>query len=215
MKDYYVILGVNTYSSSEEIKKAYRKLSLKFHPDKNDGDEFFTNRFKEIQEAYEILNDENKRKIYDQNLKENQTKNEHNKYFQPKILKFSANKTHFKFNEIITFYWNTINSDDVKIDFLGNVETIGEKSFKIKNFKDEKLTVEITAKNSFNNSKTISKIILINDTYKELEKHFEDKFKIKKQETIINNDISENNKSSSFWILFIIVCALLITAAFM
>jgi len=52
MKDYYYILGINQTSGLEEIKKAYRKLSFKFHPDKNDGDVFFTERFKEIQEAY-------------------------------------------------------------------------------------------------------------------------------------------------------------------
>ena len=55
MKDYYYILGVDKNCSVEEIKKAYRKLSHKFHPDKNDGDTFFADRFKEINEAYETL----------------------------------------------------------------------------------------------------------------------------------------------------------------
>jgi DnaJ-class molecular chaperone with C-terminal Zn finger domain len=65
MKDYYYILGVNHTASVDEIKKAYRKLSLKFHPDKNDGDVYFAERFKDINEAHEVLSDEKKRKQFD------------------------------------------------------------------------------------------------------------------------------------------------------
>lgn len=68
MKDYYYILGIDRNATIEQIKHAYRKLSLKFHPDKNDGDQFFENRFKEIQEAYEILSNVNKKIIYDTNV---------------------------------------------------------------------------------------------------------------------------------------------------
>ena len=53
MKDYYYFLGIKPNASSEDIKKAYRKLSLKYHPDKNENDDFFTKRFREIKEAYE------------------------------------------------------------------------------------------------------------------------------------------------------------------
>jgi DnaJ-class molecular chaperone len=63
IKDYYYILGVARNASQDEIKKAYRKLSVKFHPDKNDGDKFFEERFKDINEAYETLVDATKRKI--------------------------------------------------------------------------------------------------------------------------------------------------------
>ncbi len=65
MKDYYYILGTKRDSSIEEVKKAYKKLALKFHPDQNGGDKFFEERFKDIQEAYEILSDSNRRKQYD------------------------------------------------------------------------------------------------------------------------------------------------------
>jgi len=65
MKDYYYILGLKSDASLDEIKKAYRKLSVKFHPDHNEGDKFFEERFKEINEAYKILGNEYKRKIYD------------------------------------------------------------------------------------------------------------------------------------------------------
>lgn len=64
MKDYYYILGVDASSTEQQIKSAHRKLSMKFHPDKNQGDQFFEERFKEIQEAYEILSDVNKRNKY-------------------------------------------------------------------------------------------------------------------------------------------------------
>jgi len=68
IKDYYYILGLPRNATKEEIKTAYRKLSIKFHPDKNDGDKFFEERFKDIQEAYDTLSDDAKRKIYDDNL---------------------------------------------------------------------------------------------------------------------------------------------------
>jgi len=65
MKDFYYILGTDTNCSSIEIKEAYRKLSKKFHPDLNQNDTYFESRFKEIQEAYEVLNDPFKRRQYD------------------------------------------------------------------------------------------------------------------------------------------------------
>jgi curved DNA-binding protein len=65
-KDYYKILGVSKTASEEEIKKAYRKLAMKFHPDRNPGDKSAEEKFKEINEAYEVLGDPQKRARYDQ-----------------------------------------------------------------------------------------------------------------------------------------------------
>lgn len=64
-KDYYETLGVEKTASPDEIKKAYRKLAVKFHPDKNQGDPEAENRFKEIAEAYEVLGDPEKRARFD------------------------------------------------------------------------------------------------------------------------------------------------------
>lgn len=65
-KDYYKILGVNKKASQEEIKKAYRKLAIKYHPDKNKGDKAAEEKFKELGEAKEVLSDPEKRKLYDE-----------------------------------------------------------------------------------------------------------------------------------------------------
>ncbi|MFQ5451073.1 MAG: molecular chaperone DnaJ [Nitrospinaceae bacterium] len=65
-RDYYEILGISPNASESELKKAYRQLALKFHPDKNPGDHKAEENFKEAAEAYEVLKDPEKRKIYDQ-----------------------------------------------------------------------------------------------------------------------------------------------------
>jgi molecular chaperone DnaJ len=65
-RDYYEILGVERVASIEEIKKSYRKLAVKYHPDKNPGDKAAEEQFKELGEAYEILSDSQKRALYDQ-----------------------------------------------------------------------------------------------------------------------------------------------------
>lgn len=64
-KDYYQLLGVERTATAEEIKKAYRKLAVKWHPDKNPGNKEAEEKFKEISEAYEVLSDPEKRQLFD------------------------------------------------------------------------------------------------------------------------------------------------------
>ena len=71
MKNFYQILGLENNASKDEIKKAYKTYATKFHPDKQNGDKFFEERFKEILEAYETLSDDNKRANYDSKIKNN------------------------------------------------------------------------------------------------------------------------------------------------
>ena len=190
MKDYYYILGLKKESSIEDIKKAYRKLSLKFHPDKNDGDEFFSDRFKEIQEAYETLSNSSKRIQYDKNFESNKEQpNSSNGFnFDPIIEYFRADKNSFEYNEDIKFSWKTINSDKVSIKPFGFVKPIDQKTYKIKDFKTPYLNFELIAVNSNTGRYTKQTIKLNNRTYQELYFHFK---------KVINSESKKNNQSSN------------------
>ena len=64
-KDYYKILGIKKDAKADEVKKSYRRLARKFHPDVNPNDKSAEDKFKEVQEAYDVLSDDKKRKIFD------------------------------------------------------------------------------------------------------------------------------------------------------
>ena len=66
MRDLYEIIGVDKNASENDIKKSYRKIAMKYHPDKNPGDEESEKKFKEAAEAYSVLSDDRKRQQYDQ-----------------------------------------------------------------------------------------------------------------------------------------------------
>ena len=65
-KDYYAVLGLEKGASDDEIKRAFRKLAIKYHPDKNQGNKEAEEKFKDINEAYQILSDPEKKARYDQ-----------------------------------------------------------------------------------------------------------------------------------------------------
>ena len=64
-RDYYEVLGVNKNSTSDQIKSAYRKLAVKYHPDKNEGDKASEEKFKEASEAYHVLSNSERKQNYD------------------------------------------------------------------------------------------------------------------------------------------------------
>ena len=162
MKNYYYFLSLPENASEEEIKKAYRKLSLKYHPDKNENDDFFAARFREAQEAYEILMDKEKRRIYDDNLGHQQRTNRSN--LPPSIKTFSANKIHAVKGEEIIITWQTNQADIVKILPFGLEKSYGERAFKITEFKDGKFQLLLHATNSLLN-KTVVRAITITEVF--------------------------------------------------
>lgn len=132
MKDYYYFLGIPQNASAEDIKKAYRKLSLKYHPDKNENDDYFSDRFKEVKEAYETLTNPERKRIYDQNLGSQQRNIK--SILPPKIKNFSASKIRAQKDEEITIFWNTYDADLVKIVPFGLEKPNGERTIRIKEF---------------------------------------------------------------------------------
>lgn len=158
MKNYYYFLGVKENASEEDIKKAYRKLSLKYHPDKNLGDDFFEHRFREIKEAYEMLNDPEKRRIYDDNLSHEQRSYRPN--LPPTIKSFSASKVRLQKGEEVIITWQTQNADIVKILPFGLEKGYGEKIVRITEFKDGKFQLLLHVTNSLLNKTVVQGITL-------------------------------------------------------
>ena len=159
MKDYYYFLGVQKDASEEDIKKAYRKLSLKYHPDKNENDAFFSQRFQEIHEAYEVLGNSENRRFYDQNSS-NFTSNARSN-LPASIKSFSSNKIRVQAGEEVILKWNTNNADVVKLLPFGLERAFGERAFKITKFQNGKFQIILHAHNSFTGNTAVKAITLI------------------------------------------------------
>ncbi len=168
MKDYYYILGVGREATEAEIKLAYKKLSIKFHPDKNQGDTFFEDRFKEVQEAYEVLSNPLKRANYNAQLEPRMAR-EHLKSIDtnpPMITVFESTKKSIREGDPITLRWTTVHANEVEIDYLGKVTTSGTKTIRLPMiYNKEKIIIGLIARNTFINQQIKKKIIIKNKSF--------------------------------------------------
>jgi DnaJ domain/Protein of unknown function (DUF1566) len=128
MKDYYYTLGIEKEATEPQIKTAYRKLALQFHPDKNHGDKFFEERFKDIQEAYEVLINTQKRHEYDLKFK------------SPKV----EEKTSAEEQEIILRYGEELRKkeEEIKIKYKTAAQKAAEEKAKIREEEEKKKNEE-------------------------------------------------------------------------
>ena len=153
MREYYSILGLNKKATETEIITAYRKLAAKFHPDANANDPFFAERYRELQEAYNMLINPIKRAAYDSVLdpkfaQELQVIKDKEK---PIITVFEISKKAISAAEPITIRWQTIHASEVEIDFIGSVEAEGTKTLRLPFEHNEVLKIAIHANNPFIN----------------------------------------------------------------
>ena len=165
MTDHYHILGLAPTASKTEVKKAYRKLSLKYHPDQNDGSEKYTKKFIEIQEAYEVLYDEKKRKQYDQYYRQMLQNRANEPIVEEEVIKpvveyFRADKIYIQEGESVLLEWKTSDADEIVILPFGAVEATGLKSFKVNKVDKESITLTIQAIN-ISTGRMDSKFILL------------------------------------------------------
>ena len=121
-KDYYAILGIEKKASADDIKKKFRKLALKYHPDRNPGDKQAEARFKEISEAYEVLSDPEKRRKYDQ----------FGQYWQQAGQEWSPNGANVDFGGFD--FGQYANFDEFINELLGRFSTPGEAGARTRNY---------------------------------------------------------------------------------
>ena len=181
MKDYYYLLGLKQTATLDEIKYSYRRLSKKFHPDVNDGDAFFAERFKDIQEAYEILSNTERRNLYDLKYSNKSESSGTNSNFTPKIEFFISNKKVIHIGDKITFKWKTINADVVTLEPFGSVKQVGEITYKINNVKGDRIKFKLVAINSNVEIKVENEIVVNIITFGNIQ-------------NVVKQDINEDNK---------------------
>lgn len=204
MKNYYYFLGVDEDASEEQIKKAYRKLSLKYHPDKNDNDDFFADRFREVNEAYETLVDSERRRAYDQGHTYRKKSTQTN--LPPFIKSFSVSQTTANKGDEIIVKWNAMNADVVKVLPFGLEKPFGERRFKITEFKEGKFHVVLHITNTKLN-KTQVQGITITEEKSTLEEVLDQPFR----PIYTRNGIASNSRILILILVIISIFAFLIT----
>lgn len=111
MSDYYKILGLNKNATEDEIKKAYRKMAMKYHPDRNPGDKKAEEKFKEISVAYDTLSNPEKKKLYDNPFKEFNNRSNQS---------YSRSYSHMSENDIFKEFFQNQNGFSGNSDFNNN-----------------------------------------------------------------------------------------------
>jgi curved DNA-binding protein CbpA len=194
LKDYYFALGVNREASLVEIKDAYRKLSKKFHPDLNEGDDFFTARFRDIQEAYDILSNTVSRANYDK-IADKKVEDDSHKYFQPVINHFESSKSSIGYNEEVTFSWECFNADYCELLPFGQVPNKGSKTVRLKDFEKPSMTFKLVAVNQFLNLRVEKDLTIKNATYQNIKDQIISDYEREKQSIQDLRQKSSNQES--------------------
>lgn len=164
MKDYYYLLGVEPGASTEDIKKAFKKLALKFHPDQNPGDRYFNRHFQEINAAYETLVEERTRRAYD--AARRQFYGQRIQTSKPQILEFSVNRPYLSAGSTIRVKWSTIHADQIQISGIGvNLPAAGRRRISLRDLKDNNFSLRIQATNSENLESTVDEIKIHNKIF--------------------------------------------------
>jgi curved DNA-binding protein CbpA len=169
MKDYYYILGVPPNATEQQIRTAYKKLSILFHPDKNGGDKFFEDRFKEIQEAYQALAENQRRDDYNQQLNNFHQPDSQSHYntAAPVIRTFDVSKKLVNEGELITITWSVQNADSLHISPIGLLPVSGTKTIRLPNLVGKPLvTLILTATNTFVQQSVEKQIVIENKNFK-------------------------------------------------
>lgn len=164
MKDYYNILGIEKTASEKEIKDAHRKLAKQFHPDMNHGDKRFSGRFIEVQKAYQVLSDPEKRKDYDYNT--NYWKSYKASHTLPFVDYFAIDKSIVFAGDELTFTWRTSNADKVTLKPFGIVPPNGQKTFIVKYSMNPSLTFQIIAEDTKTGHRNEAVLIIIYSGYR-------------------------------------------------
>ncbi len=146
MKDYYYLLGISTTASAREIKHAYHKLSSRLHPDKNEGDPFFEQHFKDISEAYNTLSHRKKRSAYDLAWQSFFESSRAMIVPSPTIDTFAVSSRRIHEGARIEIHWKTSHADQVYISCFDHpVPPRGSKTITFSDVDGHDPSLEINA----------------------------------------------------------------------